>query len=155
MRLAAIRQFHAYLGAFIAPSILFFAATGALQLFSLHEAHGSYQPPLLIEKLSAVHKDQRFWVKAEPAEPAEPAAKGAPGEAAEHVDADHHHHDHAGAPHPGRSRVLKWMFLVVAGGLILSTCLGLWMALTYSRRKGVIWALLILGGALPVLILTV
>ena len=30
------RQWHLYLGTFFAPSILFFALTGALQLFGLH-----------------------------------------------------------------------------------------------------------------------
>lgn len=147
LRLAAVRQFHAYLGAFIAPSILFFAFTGALQLFSLHEAHGSYTPPPLIEKLSAVHKDQRFA-----ASPKHAAA--APAED-EHADADHHDHDHGAEPKPARELALKWLFLAVAIGLITSTCLGLWMALTSSRRKPVIWALLILGAALPVLILAV
>lgn len=55
-----IRRWHGYIGLFIGPSVLFFALTGAVQLFSLHEAHGSYQPPAIIEKLSSVHKDQVF-----------------------------------------------------------------------------------------------
>jgi hypothetical protein len=55
-----IRRWHAWLGLFIAPSVIFFSLTGAVQLFSLHEAHGDYQPPALIEKLSSLHKDQEF-----------------------------------------------------------------------------------------------
>ena len=155
LRLAAVRQFHAYLGAFIAPSVLFFAVTGSLQLFSLHEAHGNYQPPPLIEKLSAVHKDQRFSAKPQHAGPAPAKAGHAEGKqtGSAQVEAAHEH-EHPAAT-PTRALTLKWLFLAVAAGLIVSTCLGLWMALTYSRRKGVTWALLILGAALPILILTV
>lgn len=152
LRLAAVRQFHSYLGAFIAPSVLFFAFTGSLQLFSLHEAHGAYQPPALIEKLGSVHKDQRFTAKPKPSAPprAAPLAQA-------HDDAnDDHDHEHAATPSkgvPAQTLALKFLFLAVAVSLIVSTCLGVWMAVTYSRRKGVIWALLILGAALPILIL--
>ena len=144
LRLAAIRQFHAYIGAFIAPSLLFFAFTGAVQLFSLHEAHGSYRPPALIEKLSAVHKDQRFAVK-----PRHGPAADRPAPRAEPKL------DSARAPRPisARALALKWLFLAVAIGLVVSTGLGVWMAVIHSRRKAVTWALLILGAALPVLIL--
>jgi hypothetical protein len=145
LRLAAIRQFHAYLGAFIAPSILFFAVTGAWQLFNLHEAHGTYRPPALMEKLSAVHKDQRFAADDDHHGPP-PGA----GHHAQDADAGHKHE----AAKPARAVTLKWLFLTVAVGLIVSTLLGLWMALAYSRRKVVTWVLLILGAALPVLILT-
>jgi len=149
LRLAGVRQFHTYLGAFMAPSILFFAFTGALQLFSLHEAHGSYQPPVLIEKLSAVHKDQRFTAK--------PAPKAAHHGEDKQADADHQHGHAAPAAKspPIRALVLKLLFLAVAVSLIISTCIGVWMGVTYSRRKGVVWVLLILGAALPILILAV
>ncbi len=60
MKLTTIRQWHSYLGLFIAPSVLFFALTGATQLFGLHESHGDYRPPAIVEKLSSVHKDQVF-----------------------------------------------------------------------------------------------
>ncbi len=55
-----VRLWHHYIGFLIAPSLLFFAFTGSLQLFSLHEAHGDYHPPALIEALGNVHKDQVF-----------------------------------------------------------------------------------------------
>jgi len=155
LRLAGVRQFHAYLGAFMAPSILFFALTGSLQLFNLHEAHGAYHPPELIEKLSAVHKDQRFTAK--PMDDDAPPPQAAPHAEDEHADADHGHDHGAPAPEgiPTRALVLKWLFLAVAMSLVVSTCLGIWMAVTSSRRKGVVWALLVLGAVLPVLILVV
>ena len=57
---ATIRQWHSYIGLFTAPSVLFFALTGALRLFHPHEAHGDYKPLPLIEKLGPVHKNQEF-----------------------------------------------------------------------------------------------
>jgi hypothetical protein len=136
LRLAALRRFHLWIGVFIAPSILFFACTGALQLFSLHEAHDSYAPPALIEGLAKVHKDQVFAVeKPEAAEPGKP-------------DDDHHHH-HDDAP-KATTIALKWFFLAVACGLIVSTSLGLWMALVASRDRAIAWLLLAAGAAIPI-----
>jgi hypothetical protein len=37
-----------------------FALTGATQIFNLYEAHGGYQSPAIVEKLSSVHQDQVF-----------------------------------------------------------------------------------------------
>jgi hypothetical protein len=146
---AGLRQLHAYIGAFIAPSVLFFAATGALQLFSLHEAHGGYTPPPLIVKLSAVHKDQRFAAKSDHDGAGPPAGPHADDGAK--ADA-HHDHDDGDAP-SARTVALKWLFLAVSLGLMISTVVGVWMAVSFSRRKGVVWALLVLGTALPILIL--
>jgi hypothetical protein len=129
-----IRLWHTYLGFLMAPSVLFFALTGAVQLFSLHEAHDNYHPPALIEKLSAVHKDQVFAVK-------------------EHEDdhADHSHDQDAHDEEPSVSTyVLKWYFLVVALALTVSTLLGLWMGLTNSRLRRMGWTLLAIGTIVPV-----
>jgi len=140
LQLAAIRRFHLFIGVFIAPSILFFACTGALQLFSLHEAHGSYEPPALIEALGKVHKDQVFAVEKKEAK--------APGEG------DHDgHHDHGDDTPKVTTYVLKWFFLVVAAGLITSTCLGLWMALAASRDRAISWLLLLAGAVIPLVLL--
>ncbi|HEX4179157.1 MAG TPA: hypothetical protein VHY32_00045 [Caulobacteraceae bacterium] len=147
LKAAGLRQIHTYIGAFIAPSVLFFAATGALQLFSLHEAHGDYKPPVLFEKLGALHKDQAFAAESDHHDGPPPSAHGAKA-----APADDDDHDHPPAT-PPRAWALKWLFLTVAIGLIVSTVLGVWMAITLSRRKAVVWTLLILGAALPILIL--
>jgi hypothetical protein len=137
LQLAAIRRFHLFIGVFIAPSILFFACTGALQLFSLHEAHDSYTPPALIEGLAKVHKDQVFAVeKPEAAEPGK-------------ADDDDHHHHHDDAP-KATTIALKWFFLAVACGLIVSTGLGLWMALVSGRDRAIAWLLLLAGAVVPI-----
>jgi hypothetical protein len=163
-----VRRLHLYIGLFIAPSILFFAFSGSLQLFSLHEAHGSYRPPVLIEKLGSLHKDQRFTARARRPVPAA-AGKPAAAEDADHdrAGADHDHADAAPAPaaakakasdpkalasKPFKEQALKWLFLAVAVGLLLSTSLGVWMGLTFARSKVLAWILLLAGAALPVLL---
>ena len=152
MSMTSIRQWHSYIGLFIAPSIMFFALTGAMQLFSLHEAHGSYQPPTLIEKLGSVHKDQVFALGDHHPAPAPPAAAGQPDSSAS-APADTKDDDDDKVALP--TLILKWFFLLVAVSLILSTVLGLWMGLVYTRRKGVAWSLLVAGALIPVVLLLV
>jgi hypothetical protein len=164
-----VRLWHSYLAVLIAPSVLFFALTGALQLFSLHEAHGGYQPALLIEKLGRLHKDQVFApdehhhgpppASAAPtgAGPAGPSAgesaeavagtaSGPPGKGPGDDDDD-------AAPWP--TMALKYYFLLVALGLITSTSLGLWIAFTRQRRPALAWGLLLTGIVVPLLLLIV
>jgi hypothetical protein len=132
--MSSIRTWHTYFGLLIAPSVLFFALTGALQLFSLHESHGSYKPAVLIEKLSAVHKDQVFALK-------------------EHDDdhADHAHDQDAHEEEPSLGTLLlKWYFLIVALSLSVSTALGIWMGLNHARHRRLGWVLLAIGAIVPV-----
>jgi hypothetical protein len=175
LRLAAIRRFHSYIAVFIAPSILFFAFTGSLQLFGLHEAHPPYAPTPLIESLGRVHRDQVFNGRPKrPAPAVAPAAHvdaGPTDQAADHQDAA----PAAGgaqaqgvsggepaamasgqAPKPDQKPTpkpatvaLKWFFLLVAVGLITSTLLGLWMALAHNARKGLLLLFFLIGAAIP------
>src|ERR1700733_14786532 len=104
-----VRQWHTYIGAFIAPSVLFFAFTGSLQLFSLHEAHGAYTPPAIVEALSRVHKDQVLHAK--------PKAGPKGAQDAQDRGGDPHHAAAAKgppAPPPWSVTALKWFFLAVA-----------------------------------------
>jgi uncharacterized iron-regulated membrane protein len=137
--MSSIRMWHTYLGMILAPSIIFFALTGLVQIFSLHEAHGGYKPPALIEKLSAVHKDQVFEAKehdAETAEPPEPA--DAKPQAPQHSMIG--------------TYVLKWFFALVALGLGVSTVLGVWMGLKGTVRRRTNLCLLGLGIVLPIVL---
>ena len=122
-----------------APSVIFFALTGALQIFNLHESHGAYTPPELIEKLSSVHKDQVFEKKhhehqaeAEPKNDQQPAAP-----------------EEEEGPTLG-TMLLKWFFLFVALALTTSTALGLWIGLTRIQQKPTGWWLLVVGVVLPI-----
>src|SRR5262249_49169787 len=96
------RKVHLYLGIFTTPALLFFAFTGAMQTFNLHEstAGSSYKPPAWVLTLAQLHKTEAPTVLArrprpgaqDPpktnAKPAESsvhgteAASSAPGEAA-------------------------------------------------------------------------
>ena len=143
-----VRQLHTYVGAFIAPSVLFFAFTGSLQLFSLHEAHGAYQPPALIEQLGSIHKDQVLKRASAPAE-----ADGGEDHDHDHGHPGHHHHGVGEAP--WNVGALKWFFLAVAVGLMGSTLAGLWLAFTVSRRKRLVLGLFAVGVVLPLLLVLV
>lgn len=62
-----LRQLHLYLGCFFAPLVAFFAFTGFLQTYNLHEApKDKPQPPAWIKTLAMVHKDQHV-ARGEPA----------------------------------------------------------------------------------------
>ena len=141
--MASLRVWHSYLSVFIAPSVIFFALTGALQIFNLHEAHDGYRPPVLLEKLARVHKDQVFEQE-ERHEPPPPAAAG---------DAPPPPHEEEAGP-VLLTYALKWFFLLVALVLTTSTTLGLWIALTHITRKRVS-ALLLGGGCLVPLLLLI
>ncbi|WP_309604343.1 hypothetical protein [Phenylobacterium sp.] len=141
LRLAFIRQWHVYISVFVAPSLLFFALTGALQTFRIPDLKTA---PVVMQKLARLHKDDVFAVDppriAQPEVVAPEAVKPPEAKAEE--------------PRPARSTtVMKWFFAAVALAVATTTLLGLWMALAYSRRKALMWAILIAGAAAPVLIL--
>jgi uncharacterized iron-regulated membrane protein len=148
----ALRRWHTYIGLLCAPSLIFMCLTGAVQLFSLHEAHDDYHPYAWVEKLSSVHKDQVLEHHHEHKhgdEPAPPDAKPA----AEPPDEDHDHdHDHDESTSVG-TWALKVFFLLVSLGLTASASLGIWIALTQSRERKLCWVLLGSGILLPILFL--
>ena len=161
LQIQALRQLHTYIGALIAPSLLFFAVTGALQLFGLHEARDGrdYHPPAVIAGLASVHKDQVYRVKddgdlAEPAPPkpapvaaaAKPAPVAAAAKPAETAPDHPMHNEKLG------TAFLKWFFLLVATGLVSSTLLGLWLTLKYGRSQPLILGLLAAGTIIPILL---
>jgi hypothetical protein len=135
-----IRRWHLYLGLLTAPSILFFALTGAAQLFHLHEAHDSYKPVALVEKLASLHKDQVFQLGHHQASPP-PAAVG------ELPKATHERHEDRES---WSATLLKSYFLVVALALALTSAFGVWIAMTQTRSRTAAWRLLIAGILIPV-----
>jgi hypothetical protein len=141
--MASLRVWHSYLSVFIAPSVIFFALTGALQLFDLHEAHAGYQPPAMLEKLGRLHKDQVFAAAEHrhgppPAESHDEAKPGA---------------DEDREEEPRSTLVLKWFFLFVSVVLATSTGLGLWIGLTHITRKRLSVLLLVSGCLIPLTVL--
>ena len=167
------RQIHLYLGIFTAPALIFFAFTGALQTFSLHETTrgSSYKPPAWAVTLGQIHKEQTPIVPARK-RPMETSA--APDQRPEHREQrsagpqdDEHHTSLAPLPvapqdtqqsmaarkhHP---LPLKIFFLIVAIGLFLSSVTGIYMSYKYMRNRAWVTALLILGMVIPVVLVFV
>jgi PepSY-associated TM region len=146
----ALRRWHTYIGLLCAPSLIFMCLTGAVQLFSLHEAHDGYHPYAWVEELSSVHKDQVLQHHHEHKHEDAPAPAGAKA-AAEPADADHDDdHDESASV---ATLALKVFFLLVSLGLTVSASFGIWIALTQSRQRKLCWVLLGSGTALPILFL--
>jgi hypothetical protein len=155
-----LRLIHLYIGVFVAPALLFFAFTGALQTFSLHETtRGSnYKPPAWAVTLGQIHKKQTPIVpvrklpppdkqadkanpeKAEPSASSQPAPVEAPKSTGEAAPKSHN-------PLP-----LKYFFLLVSIGLFVSTLSGLYMSYKYIRNRPLITMILLAGIIVPVLL---
>ena len=145
LRMRWLRKAHEYLGLFIAPTLLMFAFTGALQLFGLHEAEDGYKPVPVIEKLAQLHIHQKYELRPlRPAGPPSATPKAAPVEI-----------ERAEPPTPLGQTALKWLFLTTALGIMTSTCLGVWMAMTRLKNRGLGIALLIAGAGLPILMVLI
>jgi hypothetical protein len=144
-----IRLIHLYLGVFIAPALLFFAFTGALQTFSLHETTrgSSYKPPAWAVTLAEIHKKQTPIVpnkKTPTPDKADKAAADKPSKPESNP---------SDAPAPKHNALpLKIFFLLVSIGLFLSTLSGIYMSYKYIRNRRLITALLLAGIILPIVL---
>lgn len=161
--LKVVRQIHLYAGVFIAPTLLFFAFTGGLQVFGLHEAsRGSdYKPPAWLVTLAQLHKKQTMVVPVHRGRPSEegrqlPTANPAPNSArqmdvmqpgAAKLDSPKHQATH---PLP-----LKIFCAFVALGLFISTLIGIYMAYRYTRKRALVTALLLAGTVLPIVLASI
>ena len=177
-----LRAMHLYLGVFTAPALLFFAFTGALQTFGLHEAaRGSdYKPPAWLEEMAHLHKKQSLEVPVRRA-PSGAAARGAAAHDANPRDAGDSQNS-AVAPisagvSTGRSNgadtrareqgnrasdtpernllPMKIYFAFVALSLFISTLTGLYMASRVSRSARRIAAAFAAGIIVPLLLLAI
>jgi hypothetical protein len=152
------RILHLYIGIFISPALFFFAFTGALQTFSLHETTqgSSYKPPKWIVTLAQIHKKQTTEVPARRARPAfaeglggirggggQPAGQGDTVKAPVAPP----------QPKPKSHLPMKIFFLLVSLGLFTSTLTGMYMAYRYRRNKLVVTAVLVAGIAVPLVLL--
>jgi hypothetical protein len=158
------RLVHLYLGVFIAPALLFFAFTGALQTFSLHETTrgSSYNPPAWAVVLGQIHKKQTPIVPVRKLPP--------PDKQSDKVAQDKAGSDKAGSEKPQSSPAspsetapaaapkthnpfpLKCFFLLVAIGLFISTLSGLYMSYKYIRNRSLITTILLAGVIIPILL---
>jgi hypothetical protein len=151
--LRTLRSAHLYLGVFTAPMLLFFALTGGLQVFSLHETTrgSSYVPPAWIASAAQLHKKQTLVMPQRRRPPAAVASTPpsllqatAPEQRASKVEA-----------RPAEKNLLpmKIFFALVAFGLFVSVLSGLTMAWRFSRRPALFGTLLGAGICVPLLLL--
>ena len=115
-----LRTFHLYLGCLFAPILIFFAVTGAWQVFNFHQStkDGSYTAPRALAVLSEVHKEAHI--------PPTPHRQATP---------------------------LRYFMVAAAAGLVLTTVLGVIMAFRFSRQPLVATVCLLIGIAVPGVIL--
>ena len=122
-----LRLVHFYLGVFFAPLILFFAFSGTLQVFKLHEAYretpGSQGD--WIAWFGQFHKEQA-WIA-----PRVAPAKGAPKESGVWA------------------KPMKWLIATLGVALMASTAFGLAMALYHPHRRKSAVATLAAGLVVP------
>lgn len=144
----SIRRLHAWLGVLFAPSIIFFALSGAFQLFGLHESERG-ETPGLIAKMGMVHTHQTTQV---PQRKPQPQAKLEAPQANLMADIAHEG-QHAAPPERPTTMPIKIFFLLMAVSLIASSVLGLWIAFTSKRDRTLHSVLLAAGVVLPVLLL--
>jgi hypothetical protein len=146
--LKVLRQIHLYIGVFISPAILFFAFTGALQTFSLHEtSRGSdYKPPTWIVTLAQLHKKQTTTIPVHKQRPATDIPKPD-----KHADAA----TPQPSPQPPQKSHLpmKIFFLLVSIGLFISTLTGIYMSYKFTRNRILVTASLIAGVLIPLILL--
>ena len=144
-----LRKVHLYIGIFATPALLFFAITGAMQTFSLHETtQGSdYKPPAWIATLAQLHKKQTTVVPVRKARPADKGPVGSNG-------AEHKADGPAAPVAPQKSHLpMKIFFLLVSVSLLISTLTGIYMAYKYSHGWLVLTGLLVAGIVVPLLLL--
>ena len=143
-----LRVTHLYIGVFIAPALLFFAFTGALQTAGLHEPRPgtTYKPPHWAEVLGQLHKKQTIEVRAR--KPQQYGPKTAPAPAPKPALAPD-----ASAPVQKNHYPMKFFFLMVSLGLFISTLSGIFMAYKYQRNNVLVTVLLVLGVLVPLVLL--
>ncbi len=151
--LRIVRTIHLYLGVFTAPMLLFFALTGGLQAFGLHESSrgSSYAPPAWLVSMAQLHKKQTLAVP--PRRPRPPAAQaGAPAALGAVASAGVPRGENDSGP-PKNLLPMKIFFALIALSLFTSVLSGLYMAWRFSRRPGLFGAVLAGGIVVPLLLL--
>lgn len=157
------RTIHLYLGVFTAPMLLFFAITGGLQSFSLHETTrgSSYAPPAWLASAAQFHKKQTTAIPVRRRQPPETVAAGGrpdavaarPSQAVIPTPASERESAQAGARAKGNLLPMKAFFALVALSLFISVLSGVYMAWRYSRKPRLFGTILLAGMAVPLLLM--
>lgn len=155
-----LRQIHLYLGVLFAPSILFFAFTGAYQTFRWNEngALGALTP--IASQMASIHKNSALEREKESEARSKPRpASAAPRQEAEKQEAEKGEREReaeSGEKRRGPSPLpLKIYVFLMSLGLITSTVTGVLLAFKFNRSRRLVWGLLIVGTVLPLALLWV
>jgi hypothetical protein len=167
--LKPIRAVHLYLGVFVTPALMFFAITGGLQTFGLHEAKrgGDYKPPAWLMSVAQLHKKQTTVVPVRRPRAVESTGLATSGDlAATKVEPATGEARIPLAPATGERAMaaerkaasrnlwpMKFFFGLVALSLLTSTLTGLYMAYRYSRKPRRITLVLLAGILVPLFLL--
>lgn len=138
------RQIHLYIGLFSAPALLFFAFSGALQTFSLHEAKkgSDYKPASWIAILGELHKNQTTQLPVHKAQSssllAATAAKPVGPLASASALPVHHR------------LPLKIFFVIASLSFFSSILTGVYMSYKHHRNKTLVTGVLVAGLVIPI-----
>lgn len=166
--LRTARTIHLYLGVFTAPMLLFFAITGGLQTFGLHESsRGSdYKPPAWLATMAQLHKKQTIVTPARRPRPRPVPAVMATAASAQSLSVVGERRGtevSISKPSTRAEQVepeknlwpMKIFFALVAFGLLTSVLTGLYMAWRFSRKPRLFGGILTAGVLVPLLLLLV
>ena len=153
-KLMSIRLIHHYTGVFFAPTILFFAMAGGLQMFGLHETSrgSSYVPPAILVHLSQLHKKGTLYLPSRKAIPPTTVRPDGPKPETPRPDGPKTPGPSPAAAYPN-PLPMKIFFAATALALVLSTCTGLFMSWRYARRKAIVVGVFFAGIACPLILL--
>ena len=144
-----LRQVHFYLGVLFAPSILFFAFTGAYQTFRWNEtgALGALTP--IASQMASIHKNAALE-NGEPPRRRENTRKNVAPQAGfnREPQGDQVARRPSGLP-------LKIYIFLMSLGLITSTLTGVTLSFKYQRERRILWGLLLVGTLLPLVLLRI
>jgi hypothetical protein len=167
--LRTTRTVHLYLGIFTAPMLLFFAITGGLQSFGLHESSrgSNYTPPAWLASMAQLHKKQTTVMPVRRPRPPESQVTAANPDAtagkSSSADASvvgarattpaSQPAERADAKPKKNLLPMKIFFGLVSLGLLTSVLSGLYMAWRYSRKPRLFGTVLFAGIIVPLLLL--
>ncbi len=118
--------------------VIFYALSGALQIFDLHEAHGTYVPSPLLAAMGRLHKSQVLVPP--PSPPSHPRPKGP---------------EEPEPPTPPATFALQIFFFLEALALAFTTLIGVWIGVTHPKYARRTWILIGLGVLFPAILLTI
>jgi len=130
MNLGTLRLIHYYAGVFFAPTIIFFALSGTLQVFKLHETY---------RDTPGAQGDWKAWMSQVHKEAALIPPRAAPAKAP--------------PPRAERSSPFKWFAALMGVSLIGASLAGLWIAFNYPKRRRSFFITLVSGLVLPIVLL--